>query len=265
MTNTTGLITINYDKEQPTVMGRDLYEALEVKTAYKDWFPRMCEYGFEEGKDFNPLKNERLQIEGNRQVTRTVIDHQLTIPMAKEICMLQRSEKGKQFRQYFIQIEEQWNTPEAVMARALRFANKQLESIKERNSLLVLTVKEQDKQIQSLTPKATYYDNFIDNKLFTNIRNTATELQIKETDFVEKILLGKKYMYRDGKGNLRPYAQFTTKNTNKYTNKLFVLKDYCNTKNNHKGQQTFITPMGKAILHKVVELWKIEEEENKGN
>ena len=263
MTNTTGLITINYDKEQPTVMGRDLYEALEVKTAYKDWFPRMCEYGFEEGKDYLLVAQKRATNNPKNPHT-TITNHQLTIPMAKEICMLQRSEQGKKFRQYFIQIEEQWNTPEAVMARALRFANKQLESIKERNSLLVLTVKEQDKQIQSLTPKATYYDNFIDNKLFTNIRNTATELQIKETDFVEKILLGKKYMYRDGKGNLRPYAQFTTKNTNKYTNKLFVLKDYCNTKNNHKGQQTFVTPMGKAILHKVVELWKIEEEK-KGN
>lgn len=260
MTNTTGLITINYDKEQPTVMGRDLHEALEVKTEYKKWFERMTEYGFEESKDYIKVAQKCLTSSTGQNIT----NHQLTIPMAKEICMLQRSEKGKQFRQYFIQIEEQWNTPEAVMARALRFANKQLESIKERNSLLVLTVKEQDKQIQSLTPKATYYDNFIDNKLFTNIRNTATELQIKETDFVEKILLGKKYMYRDGKGNLRPYAQYTTKNTNKYTNKLFVLKDYCNTKNNHKGQQTFITPVGKAILHKVVELWKIEEEK-KGN
>ena len=70
------LICINYNSEQPTVLGRDLHEALEVKTAYKDWFPRMCEYGFEEGKDFNPLKNERLQIEGNRKVARIVTDHQ---------------------------------------------------------------------------------------------------------------------------------------------------------------------------------------------
>ena len=258
MTNTTGLITINYDKEQPTVMGRDLYDALEVKTAYKDWFPRMCEYGFEEGKDFNPLKNERLQIEGNRQVTRTVIDHQLTIPMAKEICMLQRSEQGKKFRQYFIQIEEHWNTPEAVMARALKLANKQLESIKERNCLLVATVKEQDNQIQALTPKARYYDNFIDNKLFTNIRNTATELGIGEDEFVEEILLKKKYMYRDKthNGNLRPYSQYKTTDTNKYTNKLFVLKDFCNPRTHFRGQQVFVTPTGKAILHKVVELYK---------
>lgn len=130
------IIKINYDSEQPTVLGRDLHKALEVKTAYKDWFPRMCDYGFEEGKDFNPLKNERVQVEGDREVSRQVTDHQLTIPMAKEICMLQRSEKGKMFRQYFISIEEQWNTPDVVIARALLMTNKKLEELKNKNLLL---------------------------------------------------------------------------------------------------------------------------------
>lgn len=138
------LIKINYNDEHPTVLGRDLHEALDVKTAYKDWFPRMCEYGFEEGKDFNLLKNERVQIEGNREVTRQVTDHQLTIPMAKEICMLQRSEKGKEFRQYFLKIEEQWNTPEAVMSRALKLANKKLDEIRNINYQLSEKI-EQDK------------------------------------------------------------------------------------------------------------------------
>ena len=98
-------IKINYDSDRPTILGRDLHELLEVKTAYKDWFPRMVEYGFTEGVDFNPLKIERVQMEGTRYVTREMQDHQLTIDMAKEICMLQRTEKGKQARQYFIQIE----------------------------------------------------------------------------------------------------------------------------------------------------------------
>lgn len=61
------LIKISYENaEHPTVSGRELHEALEVKTAYKDWFPRMCEYGFTEGEDFNPLKNEQVRTEGNR-------------------------------------------------------------------------------------------------------------------------------------------------------------------------------------------------------
>jgi anti-repressor protein len=78
------LIAINYENEKPTVSGRDLHEALEVATAYKDWFPRMCEYGFTEGKDFSSFLSEST---GGRPST----DHTLSIPMAKELCMLQRS------------------------------------------------------------------------------------------------------------------------------------------------------------------------------
>ena len=71
------LIKINYNNERPTVLGRDLHEFLEVKTAYKDWFPRMCEYGFVEGIDFCSFLSEST---GGRPSQ----DHQLTIEMAKE-------------------------------------------------------------------------------------------------------------------------------------------------------------------------------------
>ena len=135
---------INFDGEQPTVMGRDLHEALEVNTRYNDWFSRMCEYGFDEGKDYYSILSKS---NGGRPGT----DHQLTIPMAKEICMLQRSDKGKEFRQYFIEVENQWNSPEATMARALKFANRNMEEIKAIN--LKLTDKiEQDK------PKVLFAD-----------------------------------------------------------------------------------------------------------
>lgn len=130
--NMNEIIKINYDSEHPTVLGRDLHEALEVQTPYDKWFPRMCEYGFEINKDYSTFLSDR--IDGKAGKPRA--DHQLTIPMAKEICMLQRSEKGKMFRQYFINIEEQWNTPEAVMARALLMANKKLEELKNKNLLL---------------------------------------------------------------------------------------------------------------------------------
>ena len=127
------LIRINFESDRPTVSGRDLHAALEVKTAYKDWFPRMCDYGFEEGTDFCSFLNEST---GGRPAT----DHQLTIAMAKELCMIQRSEAGRKFRQYFIKVEEAWNSPEAVMARALQFANNQLSLVKKRNLELLETV-----------------------------------------------------------------------------------------------------------------------------
>lgn len=115
---------------EPSVSGRELHEFLGVKTLYKDWFPRMIEYGFTEGKDFNPLKNEQVRFEGNREVARELTDHLLTIDMAKEIAMIQRTDRGKQARQYFIQVEKDYNSPEKIMARALRIAEKELSTLK---------------------------------------------------------------------------------------------------------------------------------------
>lgn len=115
---------------EPSVSGRELHEFLGVKTLYKDWFPRMIEYGFTEGNDFNPLKNEQVRFEGNREVVRELTDHLLTIDMAKEIAMIQRTDRGKQARQYFIQVEKDYNSPEKIMARALRIAEKELSTLK---------------------------------------------------------------------------------------------------------------------------------------
>ena len=228
------LIKISYENaEHPTVSGRELHEALEVKTAYKDWFPRMCEYGFTEGEDFNPLKNEQVRTEGNRQVSRELTDPQLTIPMAKEICMLQRSEKGKQFRQYFIRVEEAWNSPEMIMKRALEIANEKVKALQV--SVSQLTV---DKQI--MQPKADYFDELVDRNLLTGIRETAKELKVKQNTFVN-FLLDKKYLYRDKKGKLMPYAK-------PMENGLFEIKEFSNEKTGFSSTQVFITPKGKETF-----------------
>ena len=145
------LIRINYDSERPTVNGRDLHDALQIKTAYKDWFPRMCEYGFFEGTDFCSFLSES-------SGGRPAVNHQLTIDMAKQLCMIQRTEIGRKFRQYFIQVEEAWNSPEAIMARALQFANQQLALLKHQNMELTDTIAVQNQQILEMKPKVSYYD-----------------------------------------------------------------------------------------------------------
>jgi len=145
------IIKINYNSERPTVSGRELHSALEVRTAYKDWFPRMCEYGFIEGIDFSSFLSEST---GGRPAT----DHQLTIPMAKELCMIQRSEIGRKFHQYFIKVEEAWNSLQAIMSRALKIANNQLAILKHQNEELSDTVDIQNQQIAEMKPKASYYD-----------------------------------------------------------------------------------------------------------
>ena len=115
-------IKVDYESDKPTVSGRELHEKLGIKTAYKDWFPRMCEYGFTEGEDFCSFLSGST---GGRPAT----DHQLTIEMAKQICMIQRTEIGKKYREYFIELEKKWNSPELVMARALKMANQQIERV----------------------------------------------------------------------------------------------------------------------------------------
>lgn len=129
------LIKINYESDHPTVSGRELHEALEVKTAYKDWFPRMCEYGFVEGEDYGSFLSDRS--DGLPGKPRT--DHQLTIDMAKQICMIQRSDIGRRYREYFLDVERQWNSPDAIMARALQFANRQLTALQQQNTELMHT------------------------------------------------------------------------------------------------------------------------------
>lgn len=151
------LIKINYTSNRPTVSARDLHEFLEVGADYRHWFPRMCEYGFVKGQDFNPVIFDRVQDEGGRMVSRTVEDAQLTIEMAKEICMLQRNEKGKIARQYFIQLEKDWNSPERVMARALQIAEQTLSELKTENA-------QQKQLLAEYSPKASYYDVVLQTK-----------------------------------------------------------------------------------------------------
>lgn len=139
------LIKVDYSGEKPAVSARDLHEFLEVSTDFRHWFPRMCEYGFAQGTDFNPVKNDRVQIEGDRRVVRNVDDAAVTIDMAKEICMLQRNEKGKTARQYFLQLERDWNSPEKVMARALQIADRRIKTL--------------ESKVQADAPKVLFADS----------------------------------------------------------------------------------------------------------
>ncbi len=219
------LIKVNYDNDTPTVSGRELHELLDIKTPYDKWFPRMCEYGFSESIDFSTFLSEST---GGRPAT----DHQLTIEMAKEICMLQRNDKGKQVRQYFLNLEKAWNTPEMIMSRALKMAENQICKLQAVNS--ELTVKN-----QILQPKADYFDSLCDRGLLTSFRETAKELNIKEKKFIN-FLIDKKYLYRDKKGKLMPYS---SKN-----NGLFELKETFNEKTQWSGTQTLITPKGRETF-----------------
>ena len=130
------------------ISGRQLHMFLEVQTPYAKWFDRMTEYGFTEGVDFWTNLSKTSSELGGRPAT----DHLMTLSMAKELAMLQRTDKGKEARRYFIRIEEEWNTPERVMARALRFSERILSDTK---ALLA----DAHEQIERDRPKVLFADS----------------------------------------------------------------------------------------------------------
>lgn len=226
------LIKVDYSGGKPAVSARELHDFLQVDTEYRHWFPRMCEYGFTEGEDFNPFKNDRVQLEGTRTVARTVEDAAITIDMAKEICMLQRNEKGKIARQYFLQLERDWNSPEKVMARALQIADQRIKSLETVNARLTV-----DNQI--MAPKADYFDELVERNTLTNFRETAKELGIPPKKFIS-FLLEHKYIYRDKRGKLLP---FENRNAG-----LFEIKESFNEKTQWSGTQTMVTVKGREFF-----------------
>ncbi|HEM5157724.1 TPA: phage antirepressor KilAC domain-containing protein [Streptococcus suis] len=120
------IINVNLnDNQEPVVSGRQLHEALEVKTPYSMWFERMVEYGFTDNQDF--LLNNFVKQTGRGGHNK--VDHVIKLDMAKEIAMIQRTDRGKQVRQYFIQVEKDFNSPEKIMARALLLADKKVHQL----------------------------------------------------------------------------------------------------------------------------------------
>lgn len=209
------LIKINYDSERPTVNGRELHDALGINTKYSDWFPRMCEYGFSEGKDYcSILRNRSDGLPG-----KCLTDHQLTIDMAKQLCMIQRTEIGKKFRQYFIQVEDAWNSPDAVMARALQFANQQLALLKHQNTELTNTIDVKNQQILEMKPKVSYYDVVLNCK---DLISTSTIAK----DYGKSAIWMNRYLHKKGiqfkQGNIwllyQRYAEkgYTSTKTHSY-------------------------------------------------
>lgn len=147
------LIKVDFSKERPAVSARDLHEFLGVETPYHKWFPRMCEYGFSENEDYTVTDIFVHNPAGGPQSMKDAI---VSIDMAKEICMLQRNEKGKQARQYFLQLEKDWNSPEKVMARALQIADREIKRLEAEN--------EQQRQvIADFEPIKRYVDTILES------------------------------------------------------------------------------------------------------
>lgn len=180
-----GLITVNFDTQ--TVSARELYKTLEIEKRFSAWFETNSQ-GFVKGEDYsNPYLKVQVQNEGNRKVQREVEEYDLSIDMAKHICLMSRTEKGKQCRQYLIDLEKAWNTPEQVMARALKLADVTIANLTQEKLVLEQETIEMNKKISELTPKANYVDIILQSKATVLITQIAQDYGISARAFNKKL------------------------------------------------------------------------------
>ena len=179
------LIKINRNGDEATVSGRELHKALEVETPYHKWFPRMCEYGFVENEDYSVMDIFVHNSKGGKQ---SYIDHQLTLDMAKEVCMIQRTPQGRKFRKYFIDVEKAY--------RNNCFNYQQLADRVERLEKLL------SQQAQSVQPKPMISQQPKTLPTPTNRRGRTYQSKIAKLPIevrvtVEYMLLDSHYIYDD--------------------------------------------------------------------
>lgn len=158
------LIPVEKDEQGNVVVsGRELHDFLEINTPYTQWFERMVGYGFDENVDFIGLSQKSEKPIGGRPQQ----DHALTLDMAKEISMIQRTERGKQARQYFLEVEKRYK-----QQNNLRMPETPLEIM----SVVGKITERQDKQLKELNTKVTYLTDLAGltssrNKELTKARN----------------------------------------------------------------------------------------------
>lgn len=214
------LVKVNFETQ--TVSARELHEQLGIEKRFSAWFETNSQ-GFIEGEDFTSVLSGTVV---NNGAYRELQDYNMTVDMAKHLCLMSKTEKGKQCRQYLIDLEKAWNTPEQIMARALDIAHKTINSLKEENLVM--------------KPKAEYFDELVERNLLTSFHTTAKEFGIKESVLIGW-LIENKYIYRDQKNKLCAYAA-------PKTDGLFDEKEYTSKHSTHAGTQTLIIPKGRETF-----------------
>lgn len=170
------VIKVNLDTQ--TVSARELYESVGSTERFSTWFERQLQFGFNENEDFTSVKSFTVV---NNGAKKELQDYELSIDMAKQICMVQKNEKARTIRQYLIDLEKAWNTPEQVFARALKMADKTIESLKNRNVAL-------EGDVNRMRPKEIFADAVTSSQTSILIGDLAKLIKQNGVDIGQKRL-----------------------------------------------------------------------------
>lgn len=189
-------ITLN-ENHEPVISARQLHTALGVTDRFSRWFERMLAYGFEENSDyvgceiFHDLARKKVK------------DYIIKLDMAKEIAMLQRNEKSKEVRKYFIQVEKDFNSPEKIMARALLMADKKIKLLENENESLLIELEEANKNADYLDLILQTKDSLTITQIAQDYGMSARKMnQLLKQERIQRIVNGQWVLYAKylGKG-----------------------------------------------------------------
>ena len=211
-------ITTNEDG-QKLVSARELHEGLKVKSKFNDWITkRITKYGFEENQDFILVTQKKVTNNPKNPYTEQK-DYVITVDMAKELCMVENNELGRQFRKYFIEAEKQLKEVKKLdsymIEDPIERAKRWIEEAEERKYLMEENIKK-DKEIKVLKPKAEFTDKFLQDDTLYKATDIAKEVGMTATKF-NRLLEGLGIQFKqggkwyitsehDGNGYTKPYT-----------------------------------------------------------
>lgn len=230
------LIKIQVKNDRQLVSARDLYKGLEIKTRFSLWVKQNFK-GFENGEDFMSVVTTTDMPNGG---TKQIQDYLVTIDMAKEICMMSKTEKGKEVRKYFIQVEKDWNSPDMIMHRALEVSNSRIKLLTAKNQSLANKNKNLTIQLEESNKKANYLDLILGDPTPILITQIANDYGYSAVAFnrllkkfkVQRRVNGQWILYRTYMGK----GYTTTKNAD-YTDRHGNLKTKIYTVWTQKGRR----------------------------
>lgn len=241
-------VTLNENNE-PIISARQLHKTLEVKTRFSQWVEQNFKM-FKENEDFSSVvTTTQLNQYGG---TKELQDYAVTIRMAEHLAMMSKTNKGHEVREYFIQVEKDFNSPEKIMARALLMADKKIKLLESQNENLLI-------ELEEATKNADYLDLILQTKDGLTITQIAQDYGMSARKMNQ--LLKRERIQRTVNGQWVLYAKYLAKGY--ATSRTF---DYVGKDGKpHSNMTTVWTQLGRRFLYerlKAIGILPIIEQED---